>query len=286
MRIEQLNYLIAIDTYHSMSKSSEKVFVTQQSISSAIKELEEEFGLALVLRTNKGSYLTDAGKELVSAAKEFFTKCNSIQQNFAMKTTGQITLLLEPSSNHLWELIYYYLFSNAPGIQVSRITFSYGELEDVLSANPDAIALTYLHEENYMYYSQLSDYRCTLIKQTPFQLEVSKRSALNQNHSVSINSLHGMRILLLAPENSKSSLYYALKKYNLEAQGNDFIYDTTYNMCNKLMEQPDIVRFSPTNTFDSSGTIIKTKEKLCLYLCALSKNKDLPNELVQLILTQ
>ena len=39
MRLEQLNYLIAIDRYHSMNKAAGNIFVSQQTISNAIMQL-------------------------------------------------------------------------------------------------------------------------------------------------------------------------------------------------------------------------------------------------------
>lgn len=79
MRIEQLKYLMAIDEYKSMNKASEHIFVAQPSISNAISELEQEMGVNLVIRTNKGSALTEAGEKLVEATKEFYKKYNEIK---------------------------------------------------------------------------------------------------------------------------------------------------------------------------------------------------------------
>lgn len=79
MRLEQFDYLIALDTYHSMNEASKHIFVSQQSISSAILELEEEFQVRLVTRTNKGSYLTKEGKELATAARQFFDRCEAVR---------------------------------------------------------------------------------------------------------------------------------------------------------------------------------------------------------------
>ena len=47
MRIEQLEYLAAIHEYHSMNLAGEKIHVSQQAISVAIRQLEEEFGVTI-----------------------------------------------------------------------------------------------------------------------------------------------------------------------------------------------------------------------------------------------
>ncbi|MBQ2777780.1 MAG: LysR family transcriptional regulator, partial [Peptococcaceae bacterium] len=53
MRIEQLEYLAAIHQYHSMSLAGKKIHISQQAISTAIKQLEEEFGMKFVHKTKQ-----------------------------------------------------------------------------------------------------------------------------------------------------------------------------------------------------------------------------------------
>ena len=65
MRIEQLEYLAAIHEYHSMNLAGEKIHVSQQAISVAIRQLEEEFGMKLVHKTKQGSLLSPEGMQLL-----------------------------------------------------------------------------------------------------------------------------------------------------------------------------------------------------------------------------
>ena len=69
MRIEQLKYLADIAETKSMSKSAERLFVSPQTVSKSIKQLEEELGAELLLRTNTGVVLTTVGNAIVSLAE-------------------------------------------------------------------------------------------------------------------------------------------------------------------------------------------------------------------------
>ncbi len=62
MRLNQFEYLLALDRYGTFSKAAEKLYVSQPCISMAIKELEAELGCSLLTRNNQGLSFTEAGK--------------------------------------------------------------------------------------------------------------------------------------------------------------------------------------------------------------------------------
>ena len=59
MTLQQLRYVISIAKNKSMNKAAEELFVSQPSLSSSIKDLEDEIGIELFLRTNRGVLITD-----------------------------------------------------------------------------------------------------------------------------------------------------------------------------------------------------------------------------------
>lgn len=259
-----------------MSKASQNLFIAQQSISSAIQELEQELRLPLVIRTNKGSYLTDAGDALVQAAEEFFMKCGKIQQSFSKTTSGQIHLLLEESATHIWDRLYIYFMQNFPEIQLVKTTIDYSELEQALNHYPDAIAIIILHDDFFQYYDNHNDYHCELIYEVPFSLEVSQKSLLSKNNSVSIMSLHDLKILFFSSEKTSSALYFATQKYNLEAQNNKLVFGMTPKLRKQLLNKSDVVCFSSFCSFPDSTVLVRLKEKLSLNLCCISKHSVSP----------
>lgn len=62
MKILQMRYFKATCEFNSISKAAKKYDVSQPAISSALKELEEEFGLNLFIRNNNRLKLTEDGK--------------------------------------------------------------------------------------------------------------------------------------------------------------------------------------------------------------------------------
>lgn len=70
MEIRELNYFIAVAECGSISKAAQKLFITQPNLSRQLQKIEEELGQKLLIRGNKNTELSDAGKLLYKRAKE------------------------------------------------------------------------------------------------------------------------------------------------------------------------------------------------------------------------
>lgn len=70
MTISQLRYVITVASSSSMNEAAKKLFISQPSLSTTIKELEEETGIELFIRSNRGIALTPAGVEFIGYAKQ------------------------------------------------------------------------------------------------------------------------------------------------------------------------------------------------------------------------
>ncbi|MDE7371251.1 MAG: LysR family transcriptional regulator [Desulfovibrio sp.] len=71
MRLEQLRYLIAIIECSSFNKASKILHITQPALTSAIKALEEELGIPLLARNNKGVCPTAWGQKVYTDSVAF-----------------------------------------------------------------------------------------------------------------------------------------------------------------------------------------------------------------------
>ncbi len=82
MRLEQLHYLLAISKHKSMNAAAKEIHVSQQNLSVAICNLEEEFGVKLLVRSYKGAYLTEDGERFLGKAKEVLTTVDELYTLF------------------------------------------------------------------------------------------------------------------------------------------------------------------------------------------------------------
>ncbi|MGC4376953.1 LysR family transcriptional regulator [Fictibacillus sp. Mic-4] len=70
MDIRHLNYFLEVARQKSFSKASEKLHISQPTISKMIKDMEEEWGVLLFERLSKGIQLTDAGEIVYKQAQK------------------------------------------------------------------------------------------------------------------------------------------------------------------------------------------------------------------------
>ena len=80
MRIEQLKYLVDIAETKSMSKTAERLFVSTQTVSKSIKQLESELGAELLRRTNAGVVLTPVGDSIAALAENVLHEVQQMHQ--------------------------------------------------------------------------------------------------------------------------------------------------------------------------------------------------------------
>ena len=96
MTIQQMKYVICVANTNSMNEASKQLFVSQPSLSSAIKELEKEMGITIFVRTTKGVVLTPEGEEFLGYARQIMNQvelmeekyldANSIKKKFGVST--------------------------------------------------------------------------------------------------------------------------------------------------------------------------------------------------------
>ncbi len=80
MNLNQFNYLLTIHKCGSITKAAQELFVSVPSISSAIRNLEDELGCTLLLRHRHGVTFTEQGEEAVRLLTEVEARLDALQQ--------------------------------------------------------------------------------------------------------------------------------------------------------------------------------------------------------------
>ena len=79
MKLTQLEYFCVAARYHNITRASKELFVTQPSVSNAIKALEEEFGVNLFYRNNNKLTLTPEGEKFYQNAEELLAHADAVR---------------------------------------------------------------------------------------------------------------------------------------------------------------------------------------------------------------
>ena len=82
MTLQQLKYVITIAETGSLGKAAEALYVSQPSLSGALRELEKELGMTLFTRTSKGMVLTAEGDRFLPYARAVEGQVQNLMEEF------------------------------------------------------------------------------------------------------------------------------------------------------------------------------------------------------------
>ena len=83
MKTEQIVYLDDIAKTHSITQTAQRFFISQQALSFSLTKLEEEFGVPLLERTNRGAELTAEGALFLKRARPILDICIDLKEEFS-----------------------------------------------------------------------------------------------------------------------------------------------------------------------------------------------------------
>lgn len=83
MNIQQLEYVIALDSHRHFVKAAEKCFVTQATLSMMIKKLEDELDVKIFDRSRQPVVPTEIGKKIIAQAKIILNESNRLKEMVA-----------------------------------------------------------------------------------------------------------------------------------------------------------------------------------------------------------
>ncbi len=150
MNLQQLKYVIATAEAGSITKAAGQLFISQPSLSNAIKDLEAETGIILFIRSRNGVTLTKEGMEFLGYARQVLQQMELLEDKYIAAQPRKIRFGVSTqhytfTENAFVELVqrfgqerYEFFFNEAGTHQI---------LEDVKNRISD-LGILYLSDEN------------------------------------------------------------------------------------------------------------------------------------------
>ncbi|MBQ0039527.1 MAG: LysR family transcriptional regulator [Treponema sp.] len=82
MTLQQLRYIIGVSETGSINKAAETLYVSQPSLTAAIKDVENEFSITIFNRSSRGISLTTEGKEFLQYARQVYAQYENLVDRF------------------------------------------------------------------------------------------------------------------------------------------------------------------------------------------------------------
>jgi DNA-binding transcriptional LysR family regulator len=150
MTLQQLKYVIEVAARGSMNEAAKRLFISQPSLSNAIRELEEEIHVTIFERTNKGISLSKEGAEFLGYARQVMEQAELLEGRY---------LNAKPSPQHFSVSTQHYAFAVNAFVKLVREhgqdeyelalreTKTHEIIEDVRSQRSE-IGILYVNEFN------------------------------------------------------------------------------------------------------------------------------------------
>ena len=100
MTLQQLKYAVAVADTHNITEASRRVFVSQPSLTAAIRELEAEMGITIFSRSNKGVSVTNEGDEFLSYARQVLEQATLLEDRFKSDGAASGNTIFSVSCQH------------------------------------------------------------------------------------------------------------------------------------------------------------------------------------------
>lgn len=82
MTLKQLRYVVEVAETGNITEAAKKLFIAQPSLTSAIRELENEYNITIFTRSNKGIEITPEGDEFLGYARQVLDQANLIEEKY------------------------------------------------------------------------------------------------------------------------------------------------------------------------------------------------------------
>ncbi len=213
MTLQQLSYLVTVAECGNITDAAEKLYITQPSLSAAIRNLETEMGVKAFTRSNKGVVVTREGEELLSFARMLLEQADNMKEHFGSEVnrTPKFSVSCQHYSfavNAFVDLIKKYDADSYSFIIRETQT---GEIIDDVAGGKSEIGVIYLSEHN-------ADILGKLIKKNGLIFEelyvakphvfISKKHPMASKESISVEDLQGYPYLVFE-QGERNSFYYA-----------------------------------------------------------------------------
>ncbi|HEN7462786.1 TPA: LysR family transcriptional regulator [Streptococcus agalactiae] len=194
MRIQQLQYVIKIVETGSMNEAAKQLYITQPSLSNAVRNLETEMGIQIFIRNPKGITLTKDGMEFLSYARQILEQTALLEERYKGDNTSRE--LFNVSSQHYAFVVnaFVALFNGTDMTQYElflRETRTWEIIDDVKNFRSE-IGVLFLNSYNRDVLTKLFDdnslIATTLFTTTP-HIFVSKSNPLANRKKLSMKDL-------------------------------------------------------------------------------------------------
>ncbi|MEG2014554.1 MAG: LysR family transcriptional regulator [Clostridia bacterium] len=203
MKIYQLEYFIEVYKCNSVSKAADNLYVSQPTISFALKELKDEFGVNLFTRSGNGIIPTVEGKIFYAKAVNILNSIRALKQD--MLSLGGKTTHLKVGTppmigTILFPEMYQDLRNQLPKIELEILEYGSLRVRDLVQKNEADIAIAILDDKMD---DSLESYK---LFSTELVFCVDKKHHLSKKGTINWSDLDKENIILMKEDSFQNTM--------------------------------------------------------------------------------
>jgi len=194
MNLRDLQYLVALADHRHFGRAAAASFVSQPTLSTQLKKLEDELGIALIERAPRKVMLTPAGRDIAERSRRILAEVDQLKES-ARRTldpeAGSVRLGIFPTLGpYLLPHVVPLIRARFPRLELLLVEEKTEVLLGLLREGKLDVAVLALplHDEQL---------HVEFLFEEPFVLAVPKTHPLARNGALSLHDLANERLLLL-----------------------------------------------------------------------------------------
>ena len=89
MTLQQLKYVVTVAETGTITEAANRLYISQPSLTNAIRELEKEMKITIFLRTNKGIILSKEGEDFLGYARQVLEQAAILEDKYKGTSVGK-----------------------------------------------------------------------------------------------------------------------------------------------------------------------------------------------------
>lgn len=138
MTLQQLKYAVTVSECGTISAAAEKLFISQPSLTTAIRDLEQELGITIFSRTNRGVIVSREGEEFLGYARQILSQTQLLQERFGARSEGELRFSVSSQHFNFTVLAFARLVRAYPGSPLQPLLSGDHHLRGPLRCEPNA----------------------------------------------------------------------------------------------------------------------------------------------------
>ncbi len=204
MKLEQLEYLVTVADCQTISRAGNQLHTSQQNISRAIRQLEDELGVEIFKRTKRGVILTEAGETLYEQAVEILQKLHRFgrlsagQAPVDASLKGKLTVVCPTGYYRTVYHVVRVMNQRYPNIVIYIKELNTGTLTNqTISHHEEEIIYTYMDKANvHPEQAFFKNYQVYQLHEETLKVVGAKNSAISGYKTISKKKFAGLPIVV------------------------------------------------------------------------------------------